>query len=803
MATRKSPLGHTSTPEPVSLPHAQSISVDSTSTADADAPVLVSPTTPPLRAISPSQLAAPVPLPPPLSQSTSGGPSANTNTRKSQVQNKKTKTVTTNNTKGKAKSNTINQGSRFPAKTSHGERQCTNCGEVDTPQWRGTLCNACALWKRSRGTDRPLPLLFPRRRTTPSPSLSPSPSPSLSPSPPPLVGFPQVDDSVDRMMIGVQEEGDGREEDGIEGLLALGAGPVGHGREQQESKRGYWQRKLQIRPSQPPHLQPDELSNLKRQEPHGSLNGPRGHGGQSLRAGLENARGRMMTMDRPKLDRDQRAVSLQPRSRSRPPSINSTTQLSIPSPTNYQPHSHNQPLLTARKEGVHSTPVSPTNRSDFLPTDSSPPGPRCSYLHSGNHDVLIAANTSFDSHTSRPLDGSGHDHEVLPSRLTAMMAQSRETRQVPQSVRHNHTHPRHQRRSTISINSPSTTTADDADSTGKKADNAFASPMQVDMAELGTAEREEHRTPLYVQRKTSTTARRTESSVWPESSGDNGLGIGPSIGVAGEKREKRSPYLPYSLDKRPRYMHKASGHRARTLELGPKLEALLAAGGATEAGEKSDRDQLSDVGAFPGSFHKRRLLDHRVCHAPPAIPLPHNELSQQREDEQTTMSLHSRSGDRGGAGAPGRGDKKDQFMRSAEWLFDILDSASRDLRLSDLDMGTDLLLKPNDEQRQNMNERGEGQGEDTATAPSQMDLDGGHERSLADGNVVRQQVAADQEALGGVNVPIETGQAGAIDGPEHLHQPSDPNAKDEIMIGVLIKEERDENEVEGEEPITT
>ncbi|OCF38870.1 hypothetical protein I317_07350 [Kwoniella heveanensis CBS 569] len=671
MATRKSPLGHTSTPEPVSLPHAQSISVDSTSTADADAPVLVSPTTPPLRAISPSQLAAPVPLPPPLSQSKSGGPSANTNTRKSQVQNKKAKTVTTNNTKGKAKSNTINQGSRFPAKTSHGERQCTNCGEVDTPQWRGTLCNACALWKRSRGTDRPLPLLFPRRRTTPSPSLSPSPSPSLSPSPPPLVGFPQVDDSVDRMMIGVQEEGDGREEDGIEGLLALGAGPVGHGREQQESKRGYWQRKLQIRPSQPPHLQPDELSNLKRQEPHGSLNGPRGHGGQSLRAGLENARGRMMTMDRLKLDRDQRAVSLQPR------------------------------------------------------------------------------------------------------------------------------------RSTISINSPSTTTADDADSTGKKADNAFASPMQVDMAELGTAEREEHRTPLYVQRKTSTTARRTESSVWPESSGDNGLGIGPSIGVAGEKREKRSPYLPYSLDKRPRYMLKASGHRARTLELGPKLEALLAAGGATEAGEKSDRDQLSDIGAFPGSFHKRRLLDHRVCHAPPAIPLPHNELSQQREDEQTTMSLHSRSGDRGGAGAPGRGDKKDQFMRSAEWLFDILDSASRDLRLSDLDMGTDLLLKPNDEQRQNMNERGEGQGEDTATAPSQMDLDGGHERSLADGNVVRQQVAADQEALGGVNVPIETGQAGAIDGPEHLHQPSDPNAKDEIMTGVLIKEERDENEVEGEEPITT
>jgi hypothetical protein len=66
---------------------------------------------------------------------------------------------------------------RFPPRTEDGDRQCTNCGEIDTPQWRGTLCNACALWKRSRGTDRPLPLLFPPRRR------APSPSPSLSPSP--------------------------------------------------------------------------------------------------------------------------------------------------------------------------------------------------------------------------------------------------------------------------------------------------------------------------------------------------------------------------------------------------------------------------------------------------------------------------------------------------------------------------------------------------------------------------------------------------------------------------------------------
>lgn len=53
---------------------------------------------------------------------------------------------------------------RFPARTTTNEKQCTNCGEVDTPQWRGTLCNACALWRRSRGTDRPLPLLFTVRR---------------------------------------------------------------------------------------------------------------------------------------------------------------------------------------------------------------------------------------------------------------------------------------------------------------------------------------------------------------------------------------------------------------------------------------------------------------------------------------------------------------------------------------------------------------------------------------------------------------------------------------------------------------
>ncbi|ODO11720.1 hypothetical protein I350_00504 [Cryptococcus amylolentus CBS 6273] len=32
----------------------------------------------------------------------------------------------------------INQGSRFPPRTPTNGRQCTNCGETDTPQWRAS-----------------------------------------------------------------------------------------------------------------------------------------------------------------------------------------------------------------------------------------------------------------------------------------------------------------------------------------------------------------------------------------------------------------------------------------------------------------------------------------------------------------------------------------------------------------------------------------------------------------------------------------------------------------------------------------
>ena len=65
---------------------------------------------------------------------------------------------------------TIPTKPRFAARTDKGDKRCTNCGETDTPQWRGTLCNACALWRRSRGTDRPLPLVFSSIQQVESPS---------------------------------------------------------------------------------------------------------------------------------------------------------------------------------------------------------------------------------------------------------------------------------------------------------------------------------------------------------------------------------------------------------------------------------------------------------------------------------------------------------------------------------------------------------------------------------------------------------------------------------------------------------
>ncbi|WVR05963.1 hypothetical protein IAU60_002990 [Kwoniella sp. DSM 27419] len=105
------------------------------------------------------------------------------------------------------------QGTRFASHGLDGQRQCTNCGETDTPQWRGALCNACALWKRSRGTDRPLPLLFHRKgKGQPTPSL--------------------CGDEGGGAGGGVGD--DERQMDGLEGLLALGFGHMVKGK--------YWNR---------------------------------------------------------------------------------------------------------------------------------------------------------------------------------------------------------------------------------------------------------------------------------------------------------------------------------------------------------------------------------------------------------------------------------------------------------------------------------------------------------------------------------------------------------------------------------
>ncbi|WWC99768.1 hypothetical protein V866_006673 [Kwoniella sp. B9012] len=129
----------------------------SSQTDRSSSPILVSPTSPPLVALSPSHShTQPVPVP---------GKSQKSNKNKNRPSTKPRKS----HSRKSSSSSTVNSGTRFPPYSTGGERQCTNCSEVDTPQWRGTLCNACALWKRSRGTDRPLPLLFPVKRRSPTP----------------------------------------------------------------------------------------------------------------------------------------------------------------------------------------------------------------------------------------------------------------------------------------------------------------------------------------------------------------------------------------------------------------------------------------------------------------------------------------------------------------------------------------------------------------------------------------------------------------------------------------------------------
>ncbi|WVQ85661.1 hypothetical protein IAT38_007827 [Cryptococcus sp. DSM 104549] len=155
----------------------------------------VSLSSPPLRAITPTSV-------PPVHRPNGSLPTAPASPA----------AVATAPTPSKRAKPSPNQGTRFPARTAHGDRQCTNCGEVDTPQWRGTLCNACALWKRSRGTDRPLPLLFPVRRRSPTPEEE-------------------------------EEDAEGEEEEEEEELREVGAeeGRTGGGRERFIGTSRFWQ----------------------------------------------------------------------------------------------------------------------------------------------------------------------------------------------------------------------------------------------------------------------------------------------------------------------------------------------------------------------------------------------------------------------------------------------------------------------------------------------------------------------------------------------------------------------------------
>ncbi|WVQ97381.1 hypothetical protein IAU59_004493 [Kwoniella sp. CBS 9459] len=721
--------------------HTQSVSFDSTSTNDA--PILVSPTTPPLRAISPSQLAAPLA---PHSRHSDHVHQLPASTQP-QTQNK-TKKPKTAPRKSKA---TVNQGSRFPSKTTHGERQCTNCGEVDTPQWRGTLCNACALWKRSRGTDRPLPLLFPRRRTpTPTPALSPSPNPdpssrlSLSPSPPLLdqTSMTTVGNGLGDGQ-GHRTVGEEREEEGIEGLLALGGGagagfgagtrnsttaqPIGPQDQRhlgQPGKRtGYWQRKkTECTPTSTPE-QIHQGCRPTRSGVGGNSYAPQRplvngddwipsqfapSGGGAAAADRDLVRGRII--DRLDVGRGHRATSLQPRSRSRPPSIDTMPQLSIRLPlagTSFQKTHHSQTPITERKEGVHSTPVSPINRHphNFPQSQDMSPAlaPRVHGLHS-SHDTPMAISAQAHTRSSvSPIEAEAEEaglsankqmnqQVALSNTIAALMAETREreARRSSPGMVQAQTPNQHYRRNTISIGSPSTATVAESEYMTTRLIQDPSASMgtdiqmeEKDMSDDGASQSQQQVDPLSIfhdltQGSISTSGRTNQIGMPTLETAGARKG---RAGLAGaeEKREKRSPYLPYSLDKRPRYKsslshHDHHDHQTRTSDL--RLEALIASQRGTNQHPINETTDLS---------YGRSGVSFPQC--PGAVAVVNGATNT---DHGCVLNNHGGGGSEGpGADAQrggeegGREKDKDRFMRSAGWLFDILDSAAQALRLDE------------------------------------------------------------------------------------------------------------------------
>ncbi|WWD09489.1 hypothetical protein V865_007613 [Kwoniella europaea PYCC6329] len=276
----------------------------SSQTDRSNSPILVSPTSPPLVALSPSHShshphSIPVPVQGKKSQKSAKN-KTNTKSRKS-------------HSRKSSSSSTVNSGTRFPPYSTGGERQCTNCSEVDTPQWRGTLCNACALWKRSRGTDRPLPLLFPVKRRSPTPE---------------------------------EEEEDDRSEDG--GIDHSESSPTIVGVNVQ---RRFWVDERKDRSTSENPLG-GQLP-VKGRDRSETLVRPRPRLGMGIVRGCPPGRG---------------VVHGHGRTMSYQPVINHQRQSSHPFPTLnlsiIPPDSTTNVPQTGRIQGVHSTPVSPTHPHD-------------------------------------------------------------------------------------------------------------------------------------------------------------------------------------------------------------------------------------------------------------------------------------------------------------------------------------------------------------------------------------------------------------------------------------------------------